>query len=111
MEAVTNLVDQFGEPAVQKVGCEWLAAHAYRAECRDRSQSVPKKWLGRCHLLRSIGVYWALEAHEYQCMPKLPDMSAAAIKRRKAMTKAAELERAKEPPPAPVVKIRMAKPR
>ena len=44
-------------------------------------------------------------------MPKLPDMSAAAVKRRKAMTKAAEIERAKEPPPAPVVKIRMAKPR
>jgi hypothetical protein len=64
-----------------------------------------------CHLLRSIGVYWALEAHEFQCMPKLPDMSAAAVKRRKAMTKAAELERAKEPPPVPVVKIRMAKPR
>jgi hypothetical protein len=44
-------------------------------------------------------------------MPKLPDMSAAAVKKRAAITLARKAERAKEPPPPPVVKIRMAKPR
>ncbi len=44
-------------------------------------------------------------------MPKLPNMSAAAVMKRKMMTKAQKLERAKEPPPAPVVKVRIAKPR
>lgn len=45
-------------------------------------------------------------------MPKLPDMSAAAVKKRKAMTLARLAERAKEPPPPPPVKKpRIAKPR
>jgi hypothetical protein len=44
-------------------------------------------------------------------MPKLPDMSAAAVKKRQAMTLARKAEQAKEPPPVHVVKIRMAKPR
>jgi hypothetical protein len=64
-----------------------------------------------CHFLCAIGVYREGEASEYQSMPKLPDMSAAAVKKRQAMTKAAELARSKEPVPVPVVKIRMAKPR
>jgi len=42
-------------------------------------------------------------------MPKLPNMSAAAVLKRKAMTKAEQAERVKEPPPPPVVKIRIAK--
>jgi hypothetical protein len=37
-------------------------------------------------------------------MPKLPDMSAAAVKRRKSMTLARQLERAKDTPPAPPAK-------
>lgn len=44
-------------------------------------------------------------------MPKLPSMSPAAILKRKIITKTMQAERAKEPPPAPVVKVRMAKPR
>jgi hypothetical protein len=44
-------------------------------------------------------------------MPKLPDMSPAAVKKRHAMTLAQKAERAKAPPPPPVVKIRIAKPR
>jgi hypothetical protein len=43
-------------------------------------------------------------------MPKLPDMSAAAVLKRKAITKAQKAERAKEPPVVPVVKVRIAKP-
>ncbi len=44
-------------------------------------------------------------------MPKLPDMSAAAVKKRQVLTLARKAEKAKEPPPVRVVKIRMAKPR
>ena len=44
-------------------------------------------------------------------MPKLPNMSAAAVMKRKIMTKARKAEMAKEPPPPPVVKVRIAKPR
>ncbi len=44
-------------------------------------------------------------------MPKLPDMSPAAVKKRKLMTEAAQAQRAKEPPLPPVVKVRIAKPR
>ncbi len=44
-------------------------------------------------------------------MPKLPSMTPAAVLKRKAITKAQKAERAKEVPPPPVVKIRMAKPR
>jgi hypothetical protein len=44
-------------------------------------------------------------------MPKLPDMSAAAVKKRQVLTLARKAEKAKEPPPVHVVKIRMAKPR
>jgi hypothetical protein len=44
-------------------------------------------------------------------MPKLPDMSPAAVLKRKLMTEAERVRRAKEPPPPPVVKVRMAKSR
>lgn len=44
-------------------------------------------------------------------MPKLPDTSPAAVKKRKLMTEAELARRAKEPPPPPVVKVRIAKPR
>jgi hypothetical protein len=44
-------------------------------------------------------------------MPKLPDMSPAAVKKRQQLTEAAQAQRAKEPPPPPVVKVRIAKPR
>jgi len=44
-------------------------------------------------------------------MPKFPSMSATSVAKRKALSKAQKLERAKEPAPVPVVKIRMAKPR
>jgi hypothetical protein len=44
-------------------------------------------------------------------MPKLPSTSAAFVLKRKAIAKAEQAERAKEPPAAPVVKIRIAKPR
>jgi len=44
-------------------------------------------------------------------MPKLPDMSTAAVKKRKELTQAEHARRAKEPPPPPVVKVRIAKPR
>ena len=41
-------------------------------------------------------------------MPKLPDMSAAAVKHREAMTKTAKANKPKEAPPAPP-KPRVAK--
>jgi hypothetical protein len=41
-------------------------------------------------------------------MPKLPDMSASAIKSREAMTKIAKATKPKEAPPAPP-KARIAK--
>jgi hypothetical protein len=41
-------------------------------------------------------------------MPKLPDMSAAAVKSREAMTKIAKANKPKEAPPAPP-KPRVAK--
>ena len=45
-------------------------------------------------------------------MPKLPNPSPAYVLKRRAITKAAQAERAKEQPaPAPVVKVRIAKPR
>jgi len=44
-------------------------------------------------------------------MPKLPNMSAAAVMKRKMITKRQKAERAKEPAPAPVVKVRIAKSR
>lgn len=44
-------------------------------------------------------------------MPRLPNPSPAFVLKRKAITKAQKAERANEPPPAPVVKVRMAKPR
>jgi hypothetical protein len=44
-------------------------------------------------------------------MPKLPNMSAAAVMKRKIMTKVQKAERAKEVPAAPVVKVRIAKSR
>lgn len=42
-------------------------------------------------------------------MPRLPSTSAAFVMKRKIMTKADQAERAKEPAPAPVVKVRVAK--
>ena len=45
-------------------------------------------------------------------MPRLPSMSAAAVQNRKVITetqKAERLEKSKELPPAPVIKVRMAK--
>ena len=44
-------------------------------------------------------------------MPKLPDMSPAAVKKRQALTLARKAETPKAPPPAPVRKVRGAKPR
>jgi hypothetical protein len=41
-------------------------------------------------------------------MPKLPDMSAAAVKHREVMTKSAKAAKPKEAPPAPP-KPRVAK--
>jgi hypothetical protein len=41
-------------------------------------------------------------------MPKLPDMSAAAVKNREALTKLAKASKPKETPPAPP-KPRVAK--
>jgi hypothetical protein len=43
-------------------------------------------------------------------MPKLPDMSAAAVKNREAMTKTAKANKPKETPPPPP-KARIAKSR
>jgi len=44
-------------------------------------------------------------------MPKLPNMSSTAVMKRRIMTKIQKAERAKEPAPVPVVKVRIAKPR
>ena len=63
-----------------------------------------------CHLLPAFGAQRKLSSRESR-MPKLPDMSAAAVKKRQVLTLARQAEKAKEPPPVHVVKIRMAKPR
>ena len=44
-------------------------------------------------------------------MPRLPSTSAAFVLKRKAITEVQKAELAKEPPAAPVVKVRIAKPR
>lgn len=56
-------------------------------------------------------VLWKANNLETSPMPKLPDMSPAAVEKRKQMTEAARAQRAKEPPPPPVVKVRIAKSR
>jgi hypothetical protein len=61
--------------------------------------------------LGTIGAYEQGAISGARLLPRLPSMAAAFVMKRKEITKAEKAERAKEPPPAPVVKIRIAKPR